>query len=275
MEGRNFRGLFYFRRHRPCRPGSHFIFHAPNSAFAHLVSISVMRDAIFERDIFVPVESGGQRLSIAVSTALQAGLLAAFLVLSLLGRQIMPPSATILSCPLLSLSPVSQPRSGHPHSATSVLTRPPRFVFQPRSAPHVAVAIHSEEVPPPSIPATAGCSQNCSAPLWPSEHTSTSAVRLAPTPRPVISHLEEGQIQNRVQPIYPQLAKVARVEGDVVLSAVIATNGAIQQLQVVSGPALLQDAALQAVRQWRFRPYILNGKPIEIETRITVRFRLQ
>ena len=91
----------------------------------------------------------------------------------------------------------------------------------------------------------------------------------------MISHLEEGQIQNRVQPIYPQLAKVARVEGDVLLSAVIAANGEMQQLQVASGPALLQDAALKAVRQWRFRPYILNGKPIEIEARITIRFRLQ
>jgi periplasmic protein TonB len=94
------------------------------------------------------------------------------------------------------------------------------------------------------------------------------------TTRPVISHLEEGQIQNRVQPIYPPIAKLARIEGDVVLSAVITTNGDIQQVHVVSGPPLLQEAALQAIRQWRSRPYILNGRPIEIETR-TIRFRLQ
>lgn len=234
-----------------------------------------MRNAIFERDIFVPAESGGQRLSIAVSTALQAGLLAAFLVLSLLGRQILPPPTTI-SVPWPLSSPPSQPTPSRPHSATSVITRAPRFVYPQRSAPHVAVANHAEEAPPPSLPFTAGCSQSCSAPFWPSVgHGSASDVRLAPTSRPVISHLEEGQIQNRVQPIYPQLAKVARVEGDVLLSAVIAANGEMQQLQVASGPALLQDAALKAVRQWRFRPYILNGKPIEIEARITIRFRLQ
>jgi periplasmic protein TonB len=235
--------------------------------------MSLMRNAVFERDIFVSSESSGQRLSIAVSTALQAGLLAAFFILSLLGHQIVLPYSTITSVPWLPPSQSSPPRSSHTHAGTSVITRTPSFVFQPRYTPHIA--IHGEDVPPPSIPSAAGCSQNCSAPLWATGMRSPSGVTYAPPQRPAISHLEEGQIQNRVQPIYPPIAKLARIEGDVVLSAVITTNGDIQQVHVVSGPPLLQEAALQAIRQWRSRPYILNGRPIEMETRITIRFRLQ
>jgi protein TonB len=233
-----------------------------------------MKDQVFERDIFVSSESSGQRLFIALSTALQTGLLAAFLVLSLLGRQTMPPLSSVITVPWLpSSQPSPPPRSSHPRSGTSGVTRAPSFVFQPQYAPHIAVP--GEEVPPPSIPSPSLCLQNCSGPLLPLGLGSSSAVKYAPAPRPVISDLQAGQIQHRVQPIYPEIAKVARIEGDVVLSAIIAKNGEIQRLQAMSGHPLLLDAALDAVRQWRFRPYILNGRPIEIETRITVRFRLQ
>jgi protein TonB len=75
-------------------------------------------------------------------------------------------------------------------------------------------------------------------------------------------------------PEYPRLARMARIQGDVVLHAVIGREGEIEGLRTVSGPPQLRAAAEVAVRQWRYRPYLLNGKPIEVETQITVRFIL-
>jgi protein TonB len=78
----------------------------------------------------------------------------------------------------------------------------------------------------------------------------------------------------RPAPIYPAIARAARVEGTVVLQAVISKGGTIENLHVTSGPAMLQQAAIDAVKQWRYRPYLLNGQPVEVETTINVVFTL-
>ena len=72
---------------------------------------------------------------------------------------------------------------------------------------------------------------------------------------------------------YPALAIQARVQGQVVLRAMISREGAIENLQVLSGHRMLAPAALDAVRQWRYRPYVLNGEPVEVETQVTGEFR--
>jgi len=77
-----------------------------------------------------------------------------------------------------------------------------------------------------------------------------------------------------VPPVYPAIAKVAHVEGTVMLHATIRQDGSVEKLTYVSGPVLLEGAALDAVRQWRFKPYLLNGEPVEAETSITVMFKL-
>jgi protein TonB len=84
----------------------------------------------------------------------------------------------------------------------------------------------------------------------------------------------EGSLIRRVQPIYPPLARSARVQGSVVLSALISKGGTMENLRVLSGHPMLVAAAIEAVRQWRYRPYILNAEPIEVETQITVSFSL-
>jgi periplasmic protein TonB len=83
-----------------------------------------------------------------------------------------------------------------------------------------------------------------------------------------------GLLIQRVEPAYPTLAKAARVQGDVVLSAIIDANGQIKNLQLVSGHPMLVPAAIAAVKQWRYKPYLLNGQPVEVETTITVIFTL-
>jgi periplasmic protein TonB len=89
-----------------------------------------------------------------------------------------------------------------------------------------------------------------------------------------VSVMMEGMLIRRVQPVYPILARNARIQGKVLLQAIISKEGKIEQLQVISGPPMLVSAALDAVRQWRYRPYILNGEPVEVETQVTVNFVL-
>ena len=103
---------------------------------------------------------------------------------------------------------------------------------------------------------------------------------LLPTPPPTItrairtSSMLEGNLMHRVDPVYPPLAKTARIQGAVVLVAVISKAGTIDNLHAVSGPPMLVPAAISAVSQWRYLPYILNHEPIEVETQITVNFLL-
>jgi protein TonB len=78
----------------------------------------------------------------------------------------------------------------------------------------------------------------------------------------------------KVAPIYPDEARRARVQGTVILQVVIGKEGTIENLHVVSGDSLLVDAATDAVRQWRYRPYVLNGAPVEIDTTVEIHFTL-
>jgi periplasmic protein TonB len=100
-----------------------------------------------------------------------------------------------------------------------------------------------------------------------------TGVKPGPGPQRVVSVLSEGQLINRVEPVYPKPAALAGVQGEVKLHAIIARNGKIMSLSVMSGHPLLVQAALDAVSQWRYRPYYLNGEAVEVETFIAVNFR--
>jgi periplasmic protein TonB len=91
----------------------------------------------------------------------------------------------------------------------------------------------------------------------------------------VSAGVTQGMVIRKVQPTYPQMAKIARVQGNVVLAAIIGKDGTIQNLHVVSTASpLLNQAAIDAVKQWRYKPYILNGEPVEVDTTVTVTFTL-
>jgi periplasmic protein TonB len=101
-----------------------------------------------------------------------------------------------------------------------------------------------------------------------------------PPPKPTQTRIRQGgavtaaSLINRVQPVYPPLARQTRVSGTVRLHAIISKDGSVQQLEVMSGHPLLVQAALDAVRQWRYRPTLLNGEPVEVDTTIDVIFSL-
>ena len=91
---------------------------------------------------------------------------------------------------------------------------------------------------------------------------------------PISAGVAQGMLLQRVTPVYPPVAKAARVQGMVVLQATISTAGEVVDLQVVSGPDLLKSAAVDAVKQWKYRPYLVNGEPVTVLTTINVVFTL-
>jgi len=86
--------------------------------------------------------------------------------------------------------------------------------------------------------------------------------------------VSQGLLISRIEPRYPDIERKAHIQGDVILAAVIGRDGMIENLHVVSGHPLLTQAALQAVKQWRYQPYRLGTEAVEVETQVTVRFRL-
>jgi TonB family protein len=97
-------------------------------------------------------------------------------------------------------------------------------------------------------------------------------------PKPEVLNISQGVTQGlilkRVQPVYPPQALTTRIEGSVMLQATISRGGDITNVKAISGPSVLSRAAMAAVRQWRYKPYFLNGEPVEIQTQIAVNFRL-
>jgi protein TonB len=110
-----------------------------------------------------------------------------------------------------------------------------------------------------------------------------SILSAIPTPAPTLappkvvrvsSGVSQGMLVRKVTPTYPPLARQARVQGSVNLEAVIAADGTIEGLKIISGHPMLVMAAVEAVKQWRYRPYLLNGSPVEVQTTIQVNFTL-
>jgi protein TonB len=111
---------------------------------------------------------------------------------------------------------------------------------------------------------------------------SSSSISAVPTlPKPAAQRVRvsqgviNGLLVNRVEPTYPGLAQQAHIQGVVVLAAIIGKDGSVQHLQVTSGHPLLAPAAIAAVKQWRYKPYVLNGEPVEVETTIMVTFHVR
>jgi len=109
--------------------------------------------------------------------------------------------------------------------------------------------------------------------------SATNSVAMVPkmaTPQRVrvSSGVVSGLLVRKVNPVYPPLARQARIQGVVVLQAQISKDGNIENLQLISGHPMLAPAAIEAVKQWKYRPYLLNGEPVEVDTQVQVNFTL-
>lgn len=244
-----------------------------------------------EKDIFVRIPARGLRISVI------GALLA--LVLLLLGyyyrhsRATAKPGTAPQSAPSTtnSVAPPSQPTS----STTSVATpsspvKDSKAVRTSRPAPAPVTSASKPAITELAVIQGRTVNLTSAPEATAPEPLAISALGSANGPsslpasivaaRPVTPDLPPSQSQGvvpgklikRVLPQYPDMARRAGVSGDVVMTAVIQTNGMLRQLKVVSGSPLLREAALDAARQWRYSPYMLGGKPVEAETHITVSF---
>jgi protein TonB len=210
---------------------------------------------------------------------MNCGLLSALIIWPLLHPEALPkqamtslliaPPAPPPPPPLLRLQPRTQARS---EIFDNELQTPSRI-------PH-AIKTVSEPETPPSIGVVGIENQTDSGADKAIESivgsTGHIAVVEAPVPPKMIisSGVMAGNLVDKVTPQYPAIARQAHVQGTVVLQATISKNGAIEKLRVLSGPPLLEQAALDAVRSWRYKAYQLNGQPVAVETTINVIFSL-
>jgi len=180
-------------------------------------------------------------------------------------------------------APVKQPEPAHRQPAAVVRTPvtvvkpskagPPTVITRnlpgPTPLPSAALPL---EIPLPAVPPAAAAE---SAEPPPVEKAPAAVPEVsAPEAKPArISQVSPGVLTYKVNPQYPAVARSARVQGSVVMHALIGTDGTIQQLRVISGSPLLVNAAMEAVKKWRYRPYLLDGKAVEVETNITVNFK--
>jgi protein TonB len=156
----------------------------------------------------------------------------------------------------------------------------------PTRIPRKVEMIREEETPPPAISGGVVGGIPGGVPggqlggviggiISSSAKTSVIIPRIEPVKRVRISQgVTQGMVVSKIEPAYPKLALLARVTGVVLVKAIISREGNITELQVVKGHPLLVPAAVEAVKQWRYRPYLLNGEPVEVETYITVTFQI-
>src|SRR5579864_1819892 len=222
-------------------------------------------------------EHTGRRWTAAASFTLQAAIVAAALVVPLLRPQSLPDALLPrrIFLPMPEGEPSVAPIHGSGHAGTiSPVT--PLLVNRRSSNRFTYSTIHdSNEAGPPSLSMIAGSGGGPDGVL---NSLSSEAVRPVLHPAvarpPRISVMMQGNLLHRVEPEYPAIAKQAGIQGTVVIKAFISRAGAIERTELLSGPPLLAHAALEAVRQWRYRPYYLNDEPVEVETQITVNFVL-
>jgi protein TonB len=119
----------------------------------------------------------------------------------------------------------------------------------------------------------AGMDMNGSSPVFSTGNGPKVKVE-APKKVTISNGIAVGLLVQKTAPIYPPIAKSARVQGTVVIQATISKNGTIENSHAVSGPTMLRQAALDAVKSWRFRPYLLDGEPVEVDTTVNVVFNL-
>jgi protein TonB len=228
--------------------------------------------ALLESDRAV---SQRRRWSTLLSFVLQIAALVVLILVPLFHSEALPWHSNSLPqpMPIYQAPPVEVAAHQVGDSAPSTASAPAVHVIEvPPSIPHHIYTGPDENTDP--RPIQIGRDGQGSNPLYALlKGTDTGAVptHSGPVKR---SHLDEGSILVKVMPQYPELAKRAHVQGAVELYARISREGLIENVQVRSGNPLLTDAARDAVRQWRFRPYLLNGTPVEVETTITVNFKL-
>jgi periplasmic protein TonB len=216
-----------------------------------------------------------RRWTAMVSFTVQAALVAVGLVIPLLNPKSLPealmPRRIFVPTPLGDVRTETSHSPGRPGGIfhpNAIVVNSSRFVFH-----QTQNTTDNEVTQAPPVGEWMGPGPGV-------DHTIESVLS-RPVPQPVatirpprISAMMEGNLIHRVEPVYPSIARQVGVQGTVVIRAFISRSGMIERAEVVSGHPMLTHAAYDAVRQWKYRPYYLNGEPVEVETQVTVNFIL-
>ena len=219
-----------------------------------------------------------RRRALVISIILQTIVVAALVVFPLLGKSERISYERVVLPPYAPAGPVKHPTGNpKPHDGRRICI----FCFDPRNPPRplkpgepINTTLNPQEgdsIPgaPNGLNVPGGLNPVSRIPEPPRKESSVE-----PTKRLKVTSLEPAMLTRRVEPVYPVLARQTGREGRVELHAIIATDGTIQSLEVLSGDPLFYNSALAAVREWRYRPTVLNGQAVEIDTRITVVYKL-
>ena len=219
--------------------------------------------------------SPARRWTALVSFTLQAMAIGAALIVPLFRPATLPDASRLRQIFLPETQGVQRPQVNSVAS-NPVPTNAPVFPIIVRTEPSVHVAqvgqTTGESTQVPIIGVPDGTPINnilADTHYQPVPGPPAPVARAAP-----ISRLMEGNLLRRVEPRYPPIAVQMGIEGTVVIKALISREGVVEHPQIISGQAFLADAAMDAVKEWRYRPYYLNGQPVEVETEITVNFVL-
>jgi periplasmic protein TonB len=227
-----------------------------------------------------------RRRALLASIILEAALVAGLLLWPLITPGELPHQFFVTPAPPYHGGTNSAPAPSHGNPANHLESpaKLPEIMVQPPSIP-----VHVQESPSDSAPEIGSGhdfgSTNLpgSGPdtgdLLPGGSNSGPAIPIPPPakpekPRPMSEGVMEAALIHKVQPQYPEVARLMHVSGTVRLRAIIGKDGSVSQLEVLSGNPLLAQAAVAAVREWRYRPTRLNEEAVEIETYITVNFIL-
>jgi periplasmic protein TonB len=229
--------------------------------------------------------SAGARLSrrkaLVASLSLEAMVIFGVLLWPLITLGVLPSQLILTPVPPYRGEQSSRPGRPHQndHQAPNRRNVADRNIFQPPRIPaHVAGTPDPE---PPGVEADGDPSIEGGSPDWIASGSDSGPavlpVRPVPDrkPRMVSRGVMDASLIHRVEPEYPPIAKTIRLAGSVLLRAVIGTDGEVHEIEVLSGNPILAEAARTAVRQWRYRPTLLNGQAVEVETQITVNFVLE
>lgn len=229
--------------------------------------------------------------TVIVSTMIQAALLGVLILIPLIYTEALPKQMLTT----LLVAPPPPPPPPPPPAAVQVqrVVRPVARLMQAGrlTAPTVIpkdVKVFKEEEPPPDMGGAIGVVGGVPGGIPGGQAGGVlggiiggaAGSNLPPPPKvqtqriKVGGNVQSAKMINMVRPIYPPLAKQARIQGTVKLRAIIDKNGQVVQLEVVVGHPLLVQSALDAVRQWRYQPTLLNGEPVEVETVVDVVFSL-
>lgn len=216
-----------------------------------------------------------RRRSLMISVLAQIVILAALIIVPLFWRTERIAHANIMPIPPYHHAAAANHPTQHPHPAVP--------------SHGLSFCLTCSPILPPPVPSTTA-SPNGNAtvivdgfPETPACSDCANLVGIGPqplvprAPEPTIvrvGHLDPAMLIHRVEPIFPELARQTRREGIVELHAIIATDGSVSSLQFLSGDAMFAQSALDAVRQWRYKPTSLNGHPVEVDTHITVIYKL-